>query len=63
MRRRIYLHAVLIDLKKAFDRVPQDLIWSALRANEIEDTYVRIITDMYENVVAQIRCTSGKPSE
>ena len=42
------LHLVFIDLEKAFDRVPRDLIWQALRAQGVPEVYVRTIQDMYD---------------
>jgi len=57
------LHFVFIDLEKAFDRVPRDLIWNALRAQGIPETYVRIVMDMYRDVKTKVRCTSGTSEE
>ena len=53
------LHAVFIDLEKAFDRVPRDLIWSAMRAHDIPEAYIQIIMDMYESTTTQVKCAAG----
>jgi len=53
------LHAVFVDFEKAFDRVPRDLIWVALRAKKIPETYVRMVFDMYERVSTKVRCPFG----
>ena len=37
------LHMVFIDLEKAFDRVPRDLIWAALRAQKVPEIFVKLI--------------------
>jgi hypothetical protein len=57
------LHFIFIDLEKAFDRVPRDLIWNALRAQDIPEVYVRIVMDMYRDVNTKVRCTSGTSEE
>ena len=43
------LFLVFIDLEKAFDRVPRELIWLALRAHDVPEVYVRMIMDMYDD--------------
>lgn len=53
------LHMLFIDLEKAFDRVPRDLIWNALRAQNVPESYVRIIKDMYAESNTRVRSTAG----
>lgn len=53
------LHMIFIDLEKAFDRVPRDLIVAAMRSHEIPETYVKVVKDMYADIETMIRCTSG----
>ena len=53
------LHPIFIDLEKAFDRVPRDLIWIALRAQKLPETYVTMIQDMYDGVTTKVKCSSG----
>ena len=57
------LHLVFIDLEKAFDRVPRDLIWVALKAFNVPEAYVRMIQDIYNGATTKVRCTSGDSEE
>ena len=50
---------VFIDLEKAFDRVPRDLIWAALRAQKVPEIFVKLIMDMYENAQTKVKCPAG----
>lgn len=50
---------VFIDLEKAFDRVPRKLIWNALRAHNIPETYVLAVEDMYRDAHTKVRSTAG----
>ena len=43
------LHVVLVDLEKAYDRVPRELIWWCLRKKGVPEGYVTIIQDMYND--------------
>ena len=42
---------VSIDLKKAYDMVPRDLIWWVLKKTNISIGYIEIIKDMYEGAI------------
>ena len=44
-----------LDLEKAFDRVPQDVVWWALRWMGVEEWLVKVIVAMYEGVTTQSR--------
>lgn len=48
-----------MDLEKAFDRVPRDLIWAALRWHRVPELYIKLIMDMYDNACTKIKCMSG----
>ena len=39
------LHMVFVDLEKAFDRIPRDLIWWCLRKKGVPEEYVNIVHD------------------
>ena len=49
---------VSFDLEKAYDRVPRDLIWWALRKKNIPEEYITIVQDMYmaTNTRVNTRC-------
>ncbi|XP_065315652.1 uncharacterized protein LOC135924522 [Gordionus sp. m RMFG-2023] len=53
------LHMVFIDLEKAYDTVPRDLIWWCLRKQNIPDAYVRLMKYIYEASTSCVRTTVG----
>ena len=57
------LHLVFIDLEKAFNPVPRDLIWVAFRSFNVPEAYVRMIQDMYNGATTKVRCTAGESME
>ena len=50
---------VFIDLEKAYDRVPRDLIWWCLRKKGVTEGYVTIIQDMYKDCETLISTRAG----
>ena len=57
------LHMVFLDLEKAYDRVPREVLWWALKRKTIPFKYVSIIKDMYERVVTNVRTCGGLTDE
>ncbi|CAL5326839.1 unnamed protein product [Camellia sinensis] len=57
------IHMVFIDLEKAYDRVPRDIIWWALEKKGVTKGYIDVIRDMYEGVVTNIRSPAGETNE
>ena len=57
------LHTVFIDLEKAYDKVPRDVLWWALKKKTVPLKYVSIIRDMYEGVVTNVRTCGGLTDE
>jgi len=53
------LHMVFIDLEKAYDRIPRDLLWRCLQAREISSTYIQAIQDMYSDISTVVKTPGG----
>ena len=49
------LYLAFIDLEKAFDRVPQKVIWWSMRKLKIDEWLVRIIQSMYKEMRSKVR--------
>ena len=52
-KRKLYF--VFVDLEKAFDRVPREVVRWAMRKLGIEEWMVRVVMKMYENARTQVR--------
>lgn len=57
------LHMIFIDLEKAYDRVPRDIIWWVLERKGVTRGYIDVVRDMYEGAVTTIRSPAGETSE
>ncbi len=57
------LWMVFVDLEKAFDRVPHDLIWWSLRMKGADEAEIKMIQDMYKVAVTYIRTPCGSTDE
>ncbi|KAI8524935.1 hypothetical protein RHMOL_Rhmol13G0188400 [Rhododendron molle] len=57
------LYIVLIDLEKAYDRVPRDIIWWVLERKRVTKGYIEVIRDMYDGAVTTIRSPVGEMDE
>ena len=53
------LHMVFVDLEKAYDRVPRDLIWWCLRKKGVPEGYITIIQDMYNDCETLVSTRAG----
>jgi hypothetical protein len=49
------MHMVFIDLEKAHDKVPRNIMWWALQKHKASIKYITLIKDMYDNVVTSVR--------
>ena len=56
-KKRPYM--AFVDLKKAFDRVPRKVIWSALRKLGVAKWIVRLVQGMYANERSRVRVGEG----
>ena len=54
---------IFIDLEKAYDRVPRELIWWILGQKNVPQCYFDIIKDMYEGAVTSVRSVGGISKE
>jgi Reverse transcriptase (RNA-dependent DNA polymerase). len=57
------IYMAFIDLEKAYDRVPRDVIWWVLNKKGVTTRYIDVIRDMYEGAVTMVRTTAGEGSE
>jgi Reverse transcriptase (RNA-dependent DNA polymerase) len=53
-------HMIFIDLDKAYDKVPKNIMWWALKRKRVPTKYVTLIKDMYTNVVTYVRACDGE---
>ena len=53
------LHCVFVDLKKAYNRVPQKELWYRMRKSGIVEKYMQLVQDMYEESETVVRCAVG----
>ena len=57
------LHMVFIDLEKAYDKVPRNIMWWALQKHKVSTKYITLIKDMYDNVVTSVRTSDGDTND
>ena len=57
------LYMAFVDLEKAFDRVPRDVIWWAMRKLRIDEWLVRLVQSMYKDVRSRVKVGDGYSEE
>ncbi|KAK3514616.1 hypothetical protein QTP70_021528, partial [Hemibagrus guttatus] len=53
----------VVDLEKAYDRVPREELWYCMRKSGVAEKYVRVVQDMYERSRTVVRCAVGQTEE
>ena len=57
------LWIAFVDLEKAFDRVPREVLWWALRRVGVDEWIVNVIKAMYEGATTAVKFKSGESRE
>jgi len=57
------LWIAFVDLEKAFDRVPREVLWWALRQSGVDEWIVRVIQSMYEGALTSVKLGTGESVE
>jgi hypothetical protein len=48
------LHMIFINLDKAYDKVPMNVMWWVLQKHKVSSKYITLIKNMYDNVVTSV---------
>jgi Reverse transcriptase (RNA-dependent DNA polymerase) len=54
------LHMIFIDLEKAYNKIPRNIMWWALKMKLVPTKYVTLIKDMYTNIVTCVRACNDE---
>lgn len=52
-----------VDLEKAFDRIPREVVWWAMRKLGVDEWLVRVVQSMYHNVRSRVRVNTELSDE
>ena len=50
---------IFVDLEKSYDRVPRDILWWALRKENVGEVCIKVIQDMYDGCTTSVRIQIG----
>ena len=55
LAKKLPLYFAFVDLEKAFDRVPHDVIWWAMRKLGVDEWIIKVVQAMYKNPRSSVR--------
>ena len=54
---------VFIDLEKAYDKIPRNVMWWALEKHKVPTKYITLIKDMYKKAMTSVWTCDGDTSD
>jgi hypothetical protein len=57
------MRMIFIYLEKAYDKVPRNVMWWALRKHKVPLKYITLIKYMYDNVVTSVQTSDGDTND
>jgi hypothetical protein len=57
------MHMIFIDLEKAYDKVPRNVMWWPLQKHKVSSKCITLIKDIYYNVVTSVLTSDGDTSD